>query len=56
MVYDTPASIASGNANVVNLSEIHVDIMDYILPAVCSDSAFRCVRTNIAYAQLSLVF
>ncbi|KAL1217444.1 Coatomer subunit beta-1 [Cardamine amara subsp. amara] len=27
--------------NVVVLNDIHIDIMDYISPAVCSDSAFR---------------
>ena len=27
--------------NVVVLNDIHIDIMDYISPAVCSDVAFR---------------
>lgn len=27
--------------NVVVLNDIHIDIMDYISPAVCSDSSFR---------------
>jgi len=31
----------TGASNVVNLNEIPVEIMDYIKPAVCSDSAFR---------------
>lgn len=50
VVYDTPASITSGVSSVVNLSEIHVDIMDYIQPAVCSDAAFRCVRLRCVVA------
>ena len=26
---------------IVNLNDIHMDIMDYIRPAVCTDEAFR---------------
>lgn len=35
-VYDT-----SNTTNVVVLNTIHIDIMDYILPASCTDSEFR---------------
>lgn len=36
LVYDT-----SVNMNVVILNTIHIDIMDYILPATCTDTEFR---------------
>lgn len=36
IVYDT-----SITANVVVLNTIHIDIMDYILPATCTDAEFR---------------
>lgn len=36
IVYDT-----SVNMNVVILNTIHIDIMDYILPATCTDTEFR---------------
>lgn len=35
-VYDT-----SSTSNVVVLNTIHIDIMDYILPASCTDTEFR---------------
>lgn len=35
-VYDTTTS-----SNVVVLNTIHIDIMDYILPANCTDGEFR---------------
>lgn len=35
-VYDT-----STTSNVVVLNTIHIDIMDYILPATCTDTEFR---------------
>lgn len=35
-VYDT-----SSTSNVVVLNTIHIDIMDYILPATCTDTEFR---------------
>ncbi|XP_058467960.1 coatomer subunit beta [Malaya genurostris] len=37
IVYDTVAS------NVVVLNTIHIDIMDYILPASCTDTEFRAM-------------
>ena len=38
IVYD---SSTSASTTVVNLNDIHVDIMDYIKPATCSDATFR---------------
>ncbi|XP_031562290.1 coatomer subunit beta-like [Actinia tenebrosa] len=58
IVYDV--SGGSGDRNCVVLNDIHIDIMDYILPASCTDSEFRqmwaefewenkvTVNTNIA--------
>lgn len=31
----------ASNLNVVVLNDIHIDIMDYIVPASCSDHDFR---------------
>lgn len=39
IVYDV--SGGSGDRNCVVLNDIHIDIMDYILPASCTDSEFR---------------
>lgn len=38
-VYDV--SGAASDRNCVVLNDIHIDIMDYIVPAACSDSEFR---------------
>ena len=38
-VYDV--SGGSGDRNCVVLNDIHIDIMDYIVPASCTDSEFR---------------
>lgn len=38
-VYDV--SGGGGDRNCVVLNDIHIDIMDYILPANCTDSEFR---------------
>jgi len=38
IVYDSASSV---ERNVVVLSDIHIDIMDYINPASCADTAFR---------------
>ena len=32
---------ARSDRNVIVLNDVHIDIMDYIMPAMCSDSAFR---------------
>ncbi|XP_057297990.1 coatomer subunit beta-like [Hydractinia symbiolongicarpus] len=39
IVYDV--SGGSGDRNCVVLNDIHIDIMDYIMPASCTDSEFR---------------
>ncbi|KAJ8031969.1 Coatomer subunit beta [Holothuria leucospilota] len=39
IVYDV--SGAMSDRNVVVLNDIHIDIMDYIVPAVCTDAEFR---------------
>lgn len=39
IVYDV--SGASSDRNVVVLNDIHIDIMDYIVPASCTDAEFR---------------
>lgn len=38
-VYDV--SGGTGDRNCVVLNDIHIDIMDYIVPASCTDSEFR---------------
>ena len=38
-VYDIAG--ASGDRNCVVLNNIHIDIMDYIYPASCTDEEFR---------------
>jgi coatomer subunit beta len=41
---------ASGtDQTVINLAEIHVDILDYILPAQCSDSTFRSMWADFEW-------
>jgi coatomer subunit beta len=37
IVYET----ARSDRNVIVLNDVHIDIMDYIIPATCSDTAFR---------------
>ena len=39
IVYDVRG--CSSDRNVVILNDIHVDIMDYIVPATCTDMEFR---------------
>lgn len=38
-MYDVKGS--TSDRNVVILNDIHVDIMDYIVPATCTDLEFR---------------
>ena len=38
-VYDVSGS--SNDRNCVVLNDIHIDIMDYIMPASCTDTEFR---------------
>jgi coatomer subunit beta len=39
IVYDVKG--AAGDRNVVVLNDIHIDIMDYIVPAMCTEAEFR---------------
>ena len=39
IVYDVTGS--TSDRNVVVLNDIHIDIMDYIVPASCTDDEFR---------------
>ena len=39
IVYDCGAT--SSDRNVVVLNDIHIDIMDYIVPATCTEAEFR---------------
>ena len=39
IVYDVKG--AAGDRNVVVLNDIHIDIMDYIVPASCTETEFR---------------
>ena len=39
IVYDVTGS--TSDRNVVVLNDIHIDIMDYIVPAGCTDAEFR---------------
>jgi coatomer subunit beta len=38
-VYDVSGT--ASDRNVVVMSDIHIDIMDYIMPATCTDAEFR---------------
>lgn len=46
VVYDGPSSTES---NVVILNDVHVDIMDYIQPASCSETQFRTMWTEFEW-------
>lgn len=46
-VYDIGGAI--GDRNVVVLDDIRIDIMDYIMPAVCNDSEFRQMWTEFEW-------
>ena len=47
IAYNAPAT--PNDQIVVNLVEIHVDIMDYIHPATCSDAAFRSMWADFEW-------
>ena len=51
IVYDAPGS----ERNCVILNEIHIDIMDYIKPAVCSASDFRAMWTEFEWENKVVV-
>lgn len=46
VVYDGPSSAES---NVVILNDVHVDIMDYIQPATCTETQFRTMWTEFEW-------
>lgn len=46
VVYDGPSSTDS---NVVILNDVHVDIMDYIQPATCTETQFRTMWTEFEW-------
>ena len=46
VVYDGPSSTES---NVVILNDVHVDIMDYIQPAYCTETRFRTMWTEFEW-------
>ena len=46
VVYDGPSSTES---NVVILNDLHVDIMDYIQPATCTETQFRTMWTEFEW-------
>ncbi|KAI9885133.1 MAG: hypothetical protein M1823_003063 [Watsoniomyces obsoletus] len=46
VVYDGPSSTES---NVVILNDVHVDIMDYIQPATCTETQFRTMWTEFEW-------
>lgn len=46
IVYDGPSSTES---NVVILNDVHVDVMDYIKPATCSETRFRSMWTEFEW-------
>ena len=41
IVYDVAGSVS--DRNVVVLNDIHIDIMDYIVPATCTEAEFRAM-------------
>ena len=45
IVYDVAGS--TSDRNVVVLNDIHIDIMDYIVPASCTETEFRQVVKNL---------
>ncbi|POM80292.1 Coatomer subunit beta [Phytophthora palmivora] len=60
IVYDSPSG---ADKTYVNLNDIHLDIMDYIKPATCTDAAFRAMWAEFewenkvaVHTELSNVF
>ena len=46
VIYDSPAG---NDTKVVILNDVHADIMDYIQPATCTESAFRTMWTEFEW-------
>jgi len=55
IVYDIAGKPGACDRNVVILSDIHIDIMDYITPAMCSDSAFRVMWAEFEWENKLIV-
>lgn len=49
IVYDIAGVAAEADRNCVILSDIHIDIMDYIQPASCSDAKFRSMWSEFEW-------
>jgi coatomer subunit beta len=43
------ASVTGDRTSVINLCEIHVDIIDHIVPTACTDSAFRSMWADFEW-------
>jgi len=54
IVYDV-AGTGAADSCVVVLSEIHIDIMDYIKPSACGDAAFRTMWSEFEWENKVLV-
>jgi coatomer subunit beta len=46
VIYDSPSGT---DTRVVILNDVHADIMDYIQPATCTESAFRTMWTEFEW-------
>ena len=54
-VYDV--SGAANDRSVVVLNDIHIDIMDYIIPASCTDAEFRSMWAEFEWEnKVRLIF
>lgn len=53
IVYDV--SGGSGDRNCVVLNDIHIDIMDYIVPATCTDNEFRAMWAEFEWENKVVV-
>ncbi|KAH8030217.1 hypothetical protein HPB51_006649 [Rhipicephalus microplus] len=54
IVYDVSGS--TSDRNVVVLNDIHIDIMDYIVPASCTDAEFRQMWAEFELCRESVAF
>ena len=53
IVYD--CSGAASDRNVVVLNDIHIDIMDYIVPASCTEAEFRAMWAEFEWENKASV-
>ena len=47
---------AAGDRNVVVLNDIHIDIMDYIVPATCTETEFRSMWAEFEWENKVRLF